>query len=78
MCIRDRVKEVFEDVPVARITKDSYSGMFTSAQKADIIGRLDALLKAVKQARQRANNVEADKSKFGSIITKFLLGEFKQ
>lgn len=73
-----QVKEVFEDVPVAKITKDTYNGMLTSAQKSSMIGRLDTLLKAVKQARQRANNVEADKTKIGAAITKFLLGEFKK
>lgn len=73
-----QVKEVFEDVPVAKITKDTYNGMLTSAQKAEVLGRLDTLLKAVKQARQRANNVDADKTKIGPAITKFLLGDIKK
>jgi hypothetical protein len=72
-----QVKEVFEDVPVARITKDTYNSMLTSAQKAELIGRLDNLLKAVKQARQRANNVEADKTKIGHALSKYLLGDLR-
>lgn len=70
-----QVKEVFEDVPVAKITKNTYNGMITSAQKAEMLGRLDTLLKAVKQARQRANNVDADTSKIGAVLTKYLLGD---
>lgn len=73
-----QVKEVSEDIPVAKISKDTYNGMITSAQKADLLGRLDALLKAVKQARQRANDVTADKTKLGAVITGFLLGDLKK
>ena len=73
-----QVKEVFEDVPVAKIEKNMFNGMITSAEKSDLIGRLDVLLKAVKVARQRANNVDADTTKIGATITKFLLGSAKK
>jgi hypothetical protein len=60
-----QVQAIQEDVPVARIVTDHWSGMITSAQKSDLLGRLDKLLRAIKRARQRANSTEIVKS--GSI-----------
>jgi hypothetical protein len=68
-----QVKEVFEDVPVARIEKTTWSGMWTSKQKADALARLDALLIAIKKARQRANRTEVVKAKAGKVLADFIL-----
>lgn len=67
-----QVKEVFEDVAIAKITKQAYSGMWTSAEKATVLGRLDKLLAAVKRARQRANEQEIVASSIGATIFDFL------
>lgn len=67
-----QVKEVFEDVPVAKITVDTYSGMLTSAEKATLLARLDKLLKATKQARVTANDVKAVNDKMGEKIFDWL------
>lgn len=69
-----QVKEVSEDVVVAKITKTVYAGLWTSGQKADLLGRVDQLLAAVKQARMRANMVKASKETIGSTLVKFLIG----
>lgn len=68
-----QVQPVSEDIPVARIEKTVYSGMATSGEKADIIARLDALIVAVKKARQRANRADVVKLEIGNPIAAFIL-----
>lgn len=48
------------DVVVGVTTVDEYSGMWTSARKAEVLGRCDALIAAVKAARARANQTEIE------------------
>lgn len=67
-----QVKEVSEDVAVAKITKDTFSGMLTSARKADLLGRLDSLLQGVKKARQRANTTQVEKGAIGASLMTYL------
>lgn len=67
-----QVQAVQEDVPVASITIQSWSGMITTAQKSDLLGRIDRLLRAVKQARARANNTEAVKGQIGKALINFI------
>lgn len=67
-----QVKEVQEDVPVARITTKLSQGMLTSRQKADMLGNLDTLIRAAKTARQRANNAEVKPNKLGEAIMGFV------
>lgn len=68
-----QVDKVNEDVPVAKIEQRIWSGMLSSSQKADYLSRIDALLVAVKKARQRANSVEATKASIGKTIADFIL-----
>lgn len=68
-----QVQAISEDVPIARIEKLLASGMWTSAQKADALARLDALLVAVKKARQRANRADVVPMKVGQILARFIL-----
>jgi len=70
-----QVKEVTEDVAIAKITQETWSGMITSAHKADILGRVDSLLQAVKKARMRANTVDVEKAKMGDAVFSYLLGK---
>jgi len=64
---------VFEDVPVASVTKTVWSGMWTSRQKADALARLDTLLIAIKKARQRANRTEVLKPRAGKVLADWIL-----
>lgn len=68
-----QVDKVFEDVPIAKVTKTTWSGMWTSKQKADALARLDALLIAIKKARQRANRTDVLKPKAGKVLADFIL-----
>lgn len=67
-----QVQAVSEDVPVARIITQHWSGMLTSAQKAALLERVDRLLRGLKRARQRANNTEADTRKIGADLFNYI------
>lgn len=68
-----QVEKVAEDVPIARIERVTWSGMWTSKQKHDALARLDALVIAVKKARQRANRTDVVQMKAGEKIASFIL-----
>lgn len=69
-----QVKEGYEDRPVAKIERETLSGMISSAEKADLIERLDKVLAAVKKARQRANmtDVVNESSTLGSSLMNYI------
>lgn len=62
-----------EDVPVGKFIEMHKSGMLSPAEKSDLLDRIDRLLQAVKQARQRANTCEVDKRKIGSALVEYIL-----
>lgn len=70
-----QVKEVTEDVNVGKFIDTHWSGMYTPAQKSELLGRIDTLLRAVKQARQRANCAEVVTSTIGDTLKQFIIGE---
>jgi hypothetical protein len=51
---------ISEDIPVANVTTQEWSGMITPAEKAEKLERCENLMRAVKAARARANEVEVD------------------
>jgi hypothetical protein len=63
-----------EDVPVARIETRNISGMLTPLRKSEILGRLDRLLAAVKQARQRATTVEVENLHIAKGMFAYVMG----
>ena len=67
-----QVDKVVEDVPIARIEKQQWSGMISSAEKSELLARLDRLLRGVKRARQRANSTEVEKRNIGATLFKFI------
>lgn len=68
-----QVQAITEDTAIAKITVQTWSGMITSAQKSELLGRIDSLIRAVKRARQRANMEPVDTSrKFGEAIFKHI------
>lgn len=67
-----QVQAIPEDVPVARISVTHKSGMVTSAQKSELLARIDRLLRAVKRARQRANAAEVVKRHMGKALMDFI------
>lgn len=61
-----------EEVTVGRFTQTVQSAMMPAARKAEILGRLDKLIQATKQARMRANNVEIVDSSIGGAIFDYI------
>jgi hypothetical protein len=63
-----------EDVPVGTILEQEWSGMITPAAKADMLGRCEEVLRAVKRARSRANDTEVDvaSKKIGKKILSYI------
>jgi hypothetical protein len=52
---------ITEDVGIGTLLEQEWSGLFTPAQKGDMLERAESLRRAIKQARQRANDVEVSK-----------------
>ena len=69
-----QVKEVTEDVAIGKYIETHLSGMISPADKSDLLGRIDKLTRAVKQARQRANNTDVVSVKIGSTLAGYILG----
>lgn len=67
------VKEVTEDINVGTLRRKYFSGAVTSARASEILGRLDTLLRAVKAARQRANQAPVVTGNIGRSLLGFIL-----
>ena len=61
-----------EQIPVGKFVRLVWCSMFTSAEKSQVLGRIDRLIIAVKQARQKANNAEVVAGKAGTAIVDFI------
>lgn len=59
---------------IGEYTEWTSTGMINSADKAALIDRLDTLMKEVKQARMRANDVDLKIVNVGNNIMKYLFG----
>lgn len=65
---------VAEDKVIGTISEQEWSSMFTPAQKSEVLDRAERLIRAVRRARSRANDTEADTTKriaakmFGFIL----------
>ena len=67
-----QVQAYNEDIRVGTWTTQKRSGMMSPTDKRMILSRLDVLIRAVKSARQRANEVEANTAKVAQVIFDFI------
>lgn len=67
-----QVKEWTEDKPVGKYITDTWSSAMTRVEKTALLSRIDNLLKAIKKARQRANNQEIQKREIGKIFFDYI------
>jgi hypothetical protein len=67
-----QVQAYHEDVKIGTRTTTLYSGMISPRQKTVILDRLDKLIRAVKEARQRANDIEINDVKVSAAIFDYL------
>ena len=72
-----QVKEASKDVVVGTFSQTDISGAATTEQKADVLALCDRLIVAIKQARMRANSVEAVKGEAAKNITALFGNIFK-
>lgn len=71
-----QVKESTVDKTIGSYTLLKRCGAATSAQKAECIALVDDLICCVKQARMRANSVQASTDKIGQTIVDILMRPF--
>jgi hypothetical protein len=69
---RAELEKWFADVPVGDFVETRQSGMWTPAKKAEVLGRYDRLVVALKEARSRANDLPALESIDGKAAFDFL------
>lgn len=62
-----------EAVVVGTYTRQFWSGMLSQAQKGELLGRIDKMIRAVKKARQRANTEEVVDRTVGKEIFDYIL-----
>lgn len=67
-----QVEKWTSSVPVGNFTTDRWCGMISPAKKSQLLDRIDTLIEAIKQARQRANEVQLENVKVGEIIKNFI------
>jgi hypothetical protein len=67
-----QVEKIDEVKNVGTFIKNVWSGMMTTAEKSILLGKLDKLTRAVKQARQRANNTQVTKKSIGKELFDFI------
>ena len=67
-----QVEVYTEDVIVGRWTTRKWSSMLTPAEKSDLMTRVDVLIRAVKQARQRANSCDVEKVSVSKKLFDFI------
>jgi hypothetical protein len=63
-----------EDRPIGKYITENWSGMISDSDKAVLLSRLDTMLTAFKQARQRANCTETDSMQIGKEIFAYING----
>lgn len=64
--------ETVEDIGFTTLTR--WTGMISVAEKVELLKRFDKLASAVKQARQRANEVEVNKVNIGKALFDYING----
>jgi hypothetical protein len=63
-----------EDEKIGKYSTTQQSGMLSVADKSRRLTNIDTLIRAVKVARMKANNVGVEKAKIGKEITQFIMG----
>jgi len=69
-----QVQVYTEDIRVGTWETTKFSGALTIAEKNKRLGRVDILLRAVKQARQRANDIAVVDVHVGETLFKYING----
>ena len=68
-----QVKEVTQDVIAGYWARTAFSATLQPSRRVELVERADKLLRAVKFAREQANNTEIEERKAGDAIFDYLL-----
>lgn len=71
---RAEIEKWNEEVVVGKYTTNFQSAMLPAAEKSKIMGRVDTLIQATKQARMRANTAEVEKVNIGQALFGYIHG----
>jgi len=63
-----------EDEKIAKVITNSWCGMISAAEKSQLLGRIDKLIREVKKARQAANTTEVTKLEIGKALFTYING----
>lgn len=72
-----QVETYTEDIPVGKWYTKKFSGMYTPAEKSEILGRVDSVIQALKTARERANDIQVQETKIAVKLFEYILGDNK-
>ena len=67
-----QIKEVSKTIKTGKYTKIVWSGMLSPAEKSILLGKIDKLIRAAKQARQRANTTPVIKATVAKELFNFI------
>ena len=71
-----QVVQTKQQFNIGQYARTEWSGLISSAEKAVLLDRFDKLARAIKEARQRANDVEAVTTKVADKMLTALLGSW--
>ena len=71
-----QVKELVADRPVGTVVTQEWSSALTVADKGDMLDRVEDVLRAIKKARARANELDIDvvQNRIGDTLLKYVFG----
>ncbi len=67
-----QVEKWEEQVPVGKYSTTAWSGKISSAEKSAQLGKIDKIIQGAKQARMRANNIEAINREIGKVLCDYI------
>lgn len=67
-----QVEKWEEQIPVGKYTTTAWSGKISPAEKSALLGKIDKLIQAAKQARMRANNIDAIDRQVGKVLCDYI------
>jgi len=67
-----QVEKIAETVNIGLYKKTYWAGMLSTAEKSELLEKVDELLRSVKQARQRANSTKIVKLDIGQVLYDYI------
>lgn len=67
-----QVQMVSKDSRIGKVTTTKKTSLFTPGEKAEVLGRVDSLIRSVKKARMRANDTVVDNVTIGQKLFDFI------